>query len=462
MFLFVFCFACSATRTSPDNLAMEEEALSDISLPDSVAESECHRSKSDPDPDSISLPPDVNDVDESLVHGSESCCKKGNCPQKFALEDLEAYKMEFQSCSQSQRLAKVFEKVKAIFQASGSDKEKNMAWAVLGQNVCRRFFESTHGIGHGALDKLVMNAKHGQLALPERGPRLARHAPQLASVDSWFQGLYLHLAEPLAIAGCEGRAVGIKEGESEHEVVDSVHPLYSMSLGTIDFKKGPHGEIYVPKRYLNFINSHQVWQFYQADEEVHQQVAKTTFKKSWDKWNKIMPLKDHAEGSKCNICARLTQERSEAVEPADRRKVDAEKQQHLDIVMADRQVSVKCNKLAALPSVWQRGKNHSSIAKLMIDGMDQCKFSLPKIRQAAGTSFYSKCWKPSIHVTGVILFGQLEYYAIMRPTTAKDSNMNSTIVARTLDIMAEKLQHLGEEYSFPSDLAPRWHFVVIF
>ena len=435
---------------------MEEEALEEVSLPDSVAESES-------DPDAISLPSDVNDndIDESVVHGSETCCKKGNCQQKFRPEDLEAYKMEFQSCSQSQRLAKVFEKVKAVFQASGADQDKTMAWAVLGERVCRRFFESAHGIGHGALDKLVMNAKNGQLALPERGPRLARHAPQLGSVDSWFQGLYLHLAEPLAIAGCEGRVVGVKEGESEHEVVDSVHPLHSMSLGTTDFKKGPHGEIFVPKMYLNFINAHQVWQFYQADEEVQKQVAKTTFTKSWGKWRQIMPLKDHAEGSKCSTCARLTQERAEAVEPSDRRKVDAEKQRHLDIVMSDRQVSVKCNKMASLPSVWQRGKNHASFAKLMIDGMDQCKFALPKIRQAAGTSFYSKCWKPSIHVTGVILFGQLEYYAIMRPTTAKDSNMNSTIVARVLDIMAEKIQALGEEYSFPADLAPRWHFVVI-
>ncbi|CAK9028727.1 unnamed protein product [Durusdinium trenchii] len=269
--------------------------------------------------------------------------------------------------------------------------------------------------------------------------------------------VYNDLAEPLAIPGSEGRleSAGPEEQLQQHEVVDGNDPLLSVSLNLrrhASPKTDPHGRVLIPKRYLNFADESALFNFYQIDEPSPQQVSRSTFRKAWGKWSRIMAFKNKGENSKCNICARLTVERAEAVKPSERLRVDAAKRQHLDCVMADRSVSVRCNKLASRADVWLTKQNHSSMCKLMLDGMDQSKFSIPRRKDMSGTSSWSKCWRPSIHVTGCICFGQFEYYAIMRPDQAKDSNMNATITCRVLDLLHTKLQSQGPEYSFPPEL----------
>eukprot|EP00438_Fugacium_kawagutii_P004691 Skav205572 [mRNA] locus=scaffold1407:233305:234877:+ [translate_table: standard] len=120
--------------------------------------------------------------------------------------------------------------------------------------------------------------------------------------------------------------------------------------------------------------------------------------------------------------------------------------------MADRNFSVRCNKAASRPDVWLQAKNQNLFCKLEIDGMDQSKFAVPRMKQMAGTSSYSKCWRPAVHVTGALLFGQIEYFAVMKPDLAKDSNMNATVTCRVLDLMQEKLDALGAGHSFPGEL----------
>ena len=48
-----------------------------------------------------------------------------------------------------------------------------------------------------------------------------------------------------------------------------------------------------------------------------------------------------------------------------------------------------------------------------------------------------------IHITGVIVWGMLEYYVLMPPDCPKDSNMNATVIARVLDILVSKLKAKG-------------------
>lgn len=431
-----------------------EASDSDISLPDSVRSDD-----GPPDEDEWSLPPDVCEDD----HAPDACCKKGNCKSKFQESELQAYELQFANCSQELRLKKVYEQVREVFKAGGSDPKKLMPWSVLGQPVCRRFFEGLHGIGHGSLDKLVNLAKNGHVDVPTRGPRLKREAPALATVDTWFVSIYRDLAEPLALPGSgnlaesDGPDPGASSKDSdmvEHEIVAADHPLAALSLNLrqSNADADPHGRVYVPKRYLNFGSEQQIWNFYQEDEDVAHQISRSTFRKAWEKWRRFLPLKNSGEGSKCNACASLTLQRSEATEPSERVRIDGLKQAHLQTVMADRNFSVRCNKAASRPDVWQTAKNQSLFCKLEIDGMDQSKFSIPRMKQMAGTSSYSKCWRPAVHVTVALLFGQIEYYAVMRPDLAKDSNMNATITCRVLDLMQEKLDALGAGHSFPGEL----------
>lgn len=241
-----------------------EDQASDVSLPPSVKES-------DDMSDSVSLPPDVAEDadDDAEATGSGACCKKGKCETKFRPGDMEAYQLELQGCSQQLRLKRVFDEVRAVFRSGGSDPSKVMSWAVKGQPVCRRFFEKVHGVGHGQLDKMVALARNGQVELPAPGPRLQRQSPALANVDTWFVGLYIHLAEPLAVPGSGEHVPATGETPTDqHVTVASDHPLATLSLN-LRQKKGdadPHGNVYVPRRFLNFGSEAQLWQFYQEDE----------------------------------------------------------------------------------------------------------------------------------------------------------------------------------------------------
>ena len=62
--------------------------------------------------------------------------------------------------------------------------------------------------------------------------------------------------------------------------------------------------------------------------------------------------------------------------------------------------------------------------KIMIDGMDQAKFCLPRNKKLAATSDASKHWKPALHVTGVITWGLQELYFLLPSSVPKDSNTN--------------------------------------
>lgn len=108
--------------------------------------------------------------------------------------------------------------------------------------------------------------------------------------------------------------------------------------------------------------------------------------------------------------------------------------------------------MASKPEVWLKHENEDKFCKIQIDGMDQSKFALPRLKRLVGTSLLSKLWRPSVHVVGVICFGVLEYYALLPCDVPKDSNMNATVISRVLDLVANILRAKGERFSFPSTL----------
>ncbi len=82
---------------------------------------------------------------------------------------------------------------------------------------------------------------------------------------------------------------------------------------------------------------------------------------------------------------------------------------------------------------FQPGRNGDCMMKIQIDGMDQSKFCVPRVRRLMSTSEFSRCWRPAIHVVGVLVWNELEYYTLLPPDSAKDSNMQCSIVARVLE-----------------------------
>ena len=120
-------------------------------------------------------------------------------------------------------------------------------------------------------------------------------------------------------------------------------------------------------------------------------------------------------------------------------KVRPGRQAHLERVRQDRSVNNRTNKQASQDKVFKPEHKSEQFMKIMLDGMDQAKFCLPRHKTLAGTSEMSKRWRPALHVTGAITWGLQEIYFLMPTSVPKDSNMNCTLLARCLDLAQRKL-----------------------
>ena len=115
---------------------------------------------------------------------------------------------------------------------------------------------------------------------------------------------------------------------------------------------------------------------------------------------------------------------------------------------ADRAVGVRANMLAEKHARDANEEGIGQLLKLTVDGMDQAKFKVP--RNMASSKLWESAWRPQLHVVGVIVWGWLEIYFIMDPDMKKDSNMECTVIARSLDILKARLDRQG--HHAPEDL----------
>ena len=78
---------------------------------------------------------------------------------------------------------------------------------------------------------------------------------------------------------------------------------------------------------------------------------------------------------------------------------------------------------------------------MMLPLPHEAKFRCPRNLEA--TKEFSKCWRPHIHVVGVIVAGVVEAYFLLDPTLPSDSNMECTLIARAIQIAKELLASRG-------------------
>ena len=379
---------------------MSSMSDAEVSLPPSVGSDLSAPGGSDGE---VSLPPSVNGSDDpgpsSGAKGS-SCCRNA-CLETWR-EKAEELQLKLQNQSFHERQALIFEEVKRVVKENSSSPSDDAApaagtgrrylkWSMFGASVCRIFCERhCFQCNPKSLDnmiKLARLARSGLVELPARGPRLQRESKTGDALDVWFLDVYLYLAEPLAVEGSEGSLpVTVAAGE-QHEIVhDDSHPLCSISVN-LDGKKSAM----IPKRYLNFATAEDFWRFYVVDVAKDQQCSRKTFFRGYERWKKFLPLKDPGEGTKCSICATLAEQKAQCTSKMAREQVDLDLKDHLERVRGDRSVNNRTNKQGSEKDVYLCKDRYM---KVMIDGMDQAKFCLPRPKKLSATSNASKRWRP--------------------------------------------------------------------
>ena len=419
---------------------------SEVELPPDVSSDDPGSLKEESE---VELPPDVLD-DEVVGAGDAShnqhCTCRLQCFTKFAQESVELHRN--QQLGDSNSMAKTFHKIKQLVdQRPDGEANARIGWAIGEVKVCRPFWEHYYAVGHKQVDDMVKLSKAGHAQLPERGARMPREKLKMDEVDMWFLNLYQG-SEPTPMEDPPaGRLEELGDDDSlQHEVVNSVHhPLYSLSVAVGD---GVNKQHLVPKRYLNETNVSSLWNLYQSDEKVPSKVSRDTFNKAFKKhWRSILQFKGYGQGTRCQLCADLDEERKHCTSKEERASIDIRKRRHYERTDADRSMNVRSNQLSCFPATFQLSNAGSRVVKFMVDGMDQAKFRTP--RNLAASSAFAQCHRPALHLTGVIAFGLLEAFFLLGPDTKKDANMNSTCISMTLDLCRNLLERLGPEYSLP-------------
>ena len=390
----------------------------------------------------VDLPPSVGDDDEPPLSTPCACALK--CWAKFDMAEIEGQREQFRLTSSEDRRAAMFQAVRGhVCNADGTMNEGRINWQYQGHRVCRAFWEHAHGTGHKQVDKikgLIVNGHNAPLAPSKRRMPRACSQQQYHKADHWFFSLYQSLGEPLANED--------KDLDHEHvSIGEQDHPLWDLgtAVGSENDAK------FVPKRYLNPGTFQDIWILFQSTVPASEQVSRSTLYTCWSqRWKNYLQFRNIGQGKRCKICAALDERRLQATSEEEKARVEEEKNDHINDVMAARNYSVRGNKQAVEHARNPSQDGLDKLLKITIDGMDQAKFRVP--RNLCSSAEFESLWRPQLHVVGTIVHGHLECYFIMDTDMAKDSNMNCSVVSRVLDIIHfERFEDTGN--SMPRNLS---------
>jgi hypothetical protein len=121
---------------------------------------------------------------------------------------------------------------------------------------------------------------------------------------------------------------------------------------------------------------------------------------------------------------------------------------------SDRQVYWKARALSRLTAIAPPWDSSIHLLTLMVDGMDQGKFRLPRTKRFKVKAM-DKFVRPALHVAGVLAHGYGLHLACSMPDISKDTNTNIETVARMLDTILEQRGSLPQHLWLQQDNCPR-------
>jgi hypothetical protein len=412
----------------PASVCSDAPSQFSLELPESVLDSENEFDSADASGGNAKL------AEKCVAPGLDSRCScKLNCLNKFSAELVEETRMKYMKETSEDKRQKLFLKIKAQL----TDRDGNVALGKVklffsGQRVCKLFWLHCHGVSHTFFDRAVQLIRAGHTTViakqKNRLPSSSSTNPQQILLSSWFQNLYTDLAEPLAEADPDAKPDAV--------TIEPDHPLWQISIAL-----GVEGDKRcIPVRYLNPGTIGDLFAQYEVELGANA-ASRSTFQRVWNRWKKYIRFRNIGQGKRCRVCAHLDQMRTEALSSEDKAEVTKQKMEHIRMVMADREVSVRANRTAERDASKPSSDGAEQIIKITIDGMDQAKFRVP--RNLASSAEFESLWRPTLHVVGCVVHGRLEAYFIMPSDVPKDANMNCTIISRVLDLVQEQMQSQG-------------------
>ena len=147
-------------------------------------------------------------------------------------------------------------------------------------------------------------------------------------------------------------------------------------------------------------------------------------------WQHFLKVRSERQHSKCNDCQKLKAWRRQCQTKADVDKVQKQLELHIQSMKEDRKVDATINMLAQQTAKGDLTDPGKTCLSLVIDGMDENKFKIPKRVEA--TKQLAALWRPECRFIGCLAEGLTENFFIGDCNLVKDANMDLTIVSHVI------------------------------
>ena len=303
--------------------------------------------------------------------------------------------------------------------------------------VYQKAFKSLTGVTDYALYDARRQLRMGAVRPKDDERRLRRLRAHEVHPNSFFEWVYRNVAEDLT----ELRDV---------EALDIVDIPFDVDFDDDDDVGEP-----APFKDIRYIDHTTQAEFYDQYESFYGKdcdalASISTFRHTFKKqgWVGILRMRGVSQQARCAECAESKHELRQCVEEVKRVQLRCDYEAHLTSILADRSVGHSLSSLSERSAHGQCSAGGSTLL-LMIDGMDEANFQIP--RNLASSHLFDARNRPQLHVIGVVVPGLLEGYFFAEGDVKTDSNMNLTVIARSLDLCKEILT--GRGLAMPLHLA---------
>lgn len=209
-----------------------------------------------------------------------------------------------------------------------------------GELLCAKAFCSVLGISRGTFRKWTKHIGDGGL-VPKEKPRRAhpkRDQPARLHVRAWLRWCYDHWAADFAeVQDLVGRKPANDDGEeqvgdAEFLPVNAVVPQETVAMGVLSLEQLAKRPKVLPPGSKTSL--HEVYAFQNKASET--KASKSTFKREFHLWKKILLFQRVSSHARCTACARYAELRGKATTEEQKANVCMNHAQHIVDIFADR------------------------------------------------------------------------------------------------------------------------------
>jgi len=300
-------------------------------------------------------------------------------------------------------------------------------FSFLGETVCRSAWCRLVQISPWLLQRFQQFAREGKPQKPVDQRTLnGRPVADVANeVNAFFAKLYEEVAEWRPDADR-------RSGECKPHPL-TVVPQLSEWLAA-PAVEGP-SEAHRGRRYLAHPNVVELHAHYSAEAAVP--ASYSHFVKLFRAWRPVLLfLKNHGTHSKCPDCEHFKELNRRATAVSDQTLALDAYRQHLAAQARGRAHAAYLAQ-GSRRAMLGEAVDSDGMLYMTMDGMDQAKFRMP--RNTSQSKDLSGRQRPQLHCVGAIVEGLADLYFFNDSRVSKDANLQVTLTARTLGVVADML-----------------------